>query len=321
MQPLPADQEQAFRRGWQRFVQLMRDAYPDRPEAFFQIVRMGALQIGVGSGLEAKILIRIAGPTAAPEDDVILEVRPTRTSDGTECVSRPTHGGSMQVMMFEALLGPRLPEVVGFLPREGAREAPELWVQSWDPGYRELSIANLQSQTELNELALDAATQLAGYFWTTFPEPLRRASAIRAATRVRNDRHACPTGGARVCRRNDHRVGAFSTRAEINAAPRRGTPSPPRSQSLNFTRILCVLGELCVDREEVLLRPKRLQHIDPRRTRGGRQRRNHRGGNQHCRRANHRQRARQLHVWNKPGSQTCQCEARPQRRSRLRSTR
>jgi len=183
MQPLPADQEQASRRGWQRFVQLMREAYPDRPEAFFQIVRMGALQIGVGSGLEAKILIRIAGPTAAPEDDVILEVRPTRTSDGTECVSRPTHGGSMQVMMFEALLGPRLPEVVGFLPREGAREAPEMWVQSWDPGYRELSIANLQSQTELNELALDAATQLAGYFWTTFPEPLRphqRFAQLRA---------------------------------------------------------------------------------------------------------------------------------------------
>jgi len=183
MRPLPGDQEQEFRRGWQRFVQLMRDAYPDRPETFFHIERLGALQIGVGSGLEAKILIRIAGPTVGADDDVILEVRPTRTSDGTECVSRPTHGGSMQVMMFEALLGPRLPEVVGFLPREGAREAPELWVQSWDPGYRELSIANLQSQTELNELALDAATQLAGYFWTTFPEPLRahqRFAQLRA---------------------------------------------------------------------------------------------------------------------------------------------
>jgi hypothetical protein len=183
MRPLPGAQEQEFRRGWQRFVQLMRDAYPDRPETFFHIERLGALQIGVGSGLEAKILIRIAGPTVGADDDVILEVRPTRTSDGTECVSRPTHGGSMQVMMFEALLGPRLPKVVGFLPREGAREAPELWVQSWDPGYRELSIANLQSQTELNELALDAATQLAGYFWTTFPEPLRphqRFAQLRA---------------------------------------------------------------------------------------------------------------------------------------------
>jgi len=183
MRPLPEVQDQAFRRGWQRFVQLMRDTYPDRPEAFFQIVRLGALQMGFGSGFEAKILARVAGPTALPDDDVILEVRPTKTSDGTECVSRPTHGGSMQVMMFEALLGPRLPEVVGFLPREGEREAPELWVQSWDPGYRELSIANLQSQTELDQLALDAATQLAGHFWTTFPEPLRahqRFAQLRA---------------------------------------------------------------------------------------------------------------------------------------------
>ena len=183
MQPLPTDQEQTFRRGWPQFQQLMRDTYPDRPDTFYQIVRLGALQLGVGSALEPKILLRIAGPTTGPEDDLILEVRNTITSDGTECVSRPTHGGSLQVMMFEALLGSRLPEVFGFLPREGAREAPELWVQSWDPGYSELSIASLQSQTELNELALDAATQLAGHFWTKFPEPLRahqRFAQLRA---------------------------------------------------------------------------------------------------------------------------------------------
>jgi hypothetical protein len=85
--------------------------------------------------------------------------------------------------MFASLLGPRLPDVFGFLPREGAREAPELWIQSWDRGYRELSIADLRSQTDLNELAVDAGTQLAGHFWTKFPEPLRghqRFAQLRA---------------------------------------------------------------------------------------------------------------------------------------------
>jgi hypothetical protein len=38
-------------------------------------------------------------------------------------------------------------------------------------------------QTDLNELAIDAGRQLAGHFWTTFPEPLRghqRFAQLRA---------------------------------------------------------------------------------------------------------------------------------------------
>lgn len=175
IQPMPAGDDQSLRRGWARFVHLMRETRPDRPETFYQISRVGLLQIGVGSALEEKMMIRIAGPTTEePDDDLILEARTTAIPDGLECVARHTTGGSLQVLMFTALLGPRLPEVFGFVPREDAREAPEIWIQSWDPGYRELSISNLQSQAELNELARDAATQLAGHFWTKFPEPLRR---------------------------------------------------------------------------------------------------------------------------------------------------
>ena len=183
MQPLPSNNEQSFRQGWGRFVQLMRETAPERPEEFYRIARIGSIDVGIGSALEPKILIRIAGPTDVPDDDLMLEARNTVTPTGQECVSRPANGGSLQVIMFASLLGPRLPDVFGFLPREGAREAPELWVQSWDRGYRELSIADLRSQTDLNELAVDAGTQLAGHFWTKFPEPLRghqRFAQLRA---------------------------------------------------------------------------------------------------------------------------------------------
>lgn len=183
MQPLPSDDERLFRLGWGRFVQLMRETYPERPEQFYGISRIGGIDVGIGSALEPKILIRIAGPTDVRDDDLMLEARNTVTPTGQECVSRPANGGSLQVIMFASLLGPRLPDVFGFLPREGAREAPELWVQSWDRGYRELSIADLRSQTDLNELAVDAGRQLAGHFWTKFPEPLRghqRFAQLRA---------------------------------------------------------------------------------------------------------------------------------------------
>lgn len=183
MHPLPSNEEQALRQGWGRFVQLMRDTYPERPDTFYRISKIGRVDIGIGSALDPKTLVRIEGPTDMPDDDLMLEARITETPTGRECVSRSTTGGSLHVLMFASLLGPRLPEVFGFLPREGAREAPELWIQSWDRGYRELSISDVQSQTDLNELAVDAGRQLAGHFWTKFPEPLRghqRFAQLRA---------------------------------------------------------------------------------------------------------------------------------------------
>jgi hypothetical protein len=183
MQPMSAADEQMFREGWGRFIRLMRETSPTRPETFYRISRVGTVEIGIGSALEPKTLIRIAGPTGQPDDDLILEARVTAIPREHECVSRPANGGSLNVLMLTSLLGQRLPEVFGFLPREGAREAPELWIESWDPGYREVILSDVRSQADLNELATDAGSQLGGYFWATFPEPLRghqRFAQLRA---------------------------------------------------------------------------------------------------------------------------------------------
>ena len=183
MQPMAPAEEQALREGWFRFVALMRETSPERAESYYRIARAGAIRIGIGSALEPKTLIRIAGPTDSPDDDVFLEARVAAPPSGPECVSRPANGASLHVPMFTALLAQRLPEIFGFLPQEGAAEPREIWIQSWDPGHREVSVADLQSQADVNELAADAGTQLAGHFWTTFPEPLRghqRFAQLRA---------------------------------------------------------------------------------------------------------------------------------------------
>jgi hypothetical protein len=182
MKPLPAAEEAALRDGWGRFIELMLETRPDAPP-FYRLVRVGRIEMGVGSALEPKTLVRIAGPTDAANDDVILEARITSTVIAGQCVSRPPNGGSLHVSMFATLLGSRLPQVFGFMPQQADRKAPELWLQSWDRGYRELSAPDVQSQAELNELAADAGHQLAGHFWTTFPEPLRghlRFAQLRA---------------------------------------------------------------------------------------------------------------------------------------------
>src|SRR5690606_41483241 len=75
------------------------------------------------------------------------------------------------------------PKVFGVLPNPDGDELPEIWIQSWEPGYRELTLTDLRGQADIDALAADAGTQLAGHFWTTIPEPLRgyeRFTQLRA---------------------------------------------------------------------------------------------------------------------------------------------
>ena len=182
MQPLTQDEEERIRNGWPRFVALMRETKPSRPESFYQIRRLGALHMGLGSALQWKLLIQIAGPTDDPRDDVILEARNHSLPQYRGCVWRPT-GGSLHVFMLTSMLAHPLPEVFGVLPNPRGDELPEIWIHSWTPGHRELSLSDLRGQADLDALATDAGTQLAGHFWEIFPEPLRnyqRFTQLRA---------------------------------------------------------------------------------------------------------------------------------------------
>jgi hypothetical protein len=106
--------EQALRDGWFRFVDLMTETCSSTVRGRSTgSPAVGRVEIGIGSALEPKTLIRIDGPTDVPDDDLILEARITATPDGRDCVSRPLNGGSLDVLMFASLLGQRLPEVFG----------------------------------------------------------------------------------------------------------------------------------------------------------------------------------------------------------------
>jgi Uncharacterized protein conserved in bacteria (DUF2252) len=182
MQPLAPDEEARVRSGWFRFVAMMRETTPERPESFYTIRRLGSVEIGLGSALAQKWLIRIAGPTDDPRDDVILEARTHSIPEYRGCVWRPT-GGSLNVFMLTSLLDHPLPKVFGVLPNPDGPELPELWIQSWERGYRELSLSDLRDQADVNAIAADAGTQLAGHFWSTIPEALRghhRFTQLRA---------------------------------------------------------------------------------------------------------------------------------------------
>ncbi|MDB4941760.1 MAG: hypothetical protein JWP97_1294, partial [Labilithrix sp.] len=173
MLPLPEETDARARLSWKTFVELQQAVRPDRPAAYFDIVRFGELHMGVGSALEHKYLARVQGPTADPADDIVLEARAGGDTSASGCVWRPDRGDSLHVLRFMATLGPRMPEVFGYVGLADSAASRPFWIQSWSPGYEEIALADITSQHELEEVAESVGRQLAGYFWKNEVQLLR----------------------------------------------------------------------------------------------------------------------------------------------------
>lgn len=145
---------------WGLFVGLMTRLRPETVDDYHSVRRFGAIDIGVGSALDAKYLLRIRGPTEDPEDDVIVEIKPMNEVTAS-CLLRTPAGGMLRTLLPAARLGRLRPAVLGYLPWEEAdKDESQWWVHSWDFGYRELEVGDLTRQAELEEIARDVGLQL-----------------------------------------------------------------------------------------------------------------------------------------------------------------
>src|SRR6188768_1067387 len=82
MQPLDEARATAVVSGMAAFQRLMDRDLPDLAPGYFTVKRSGWLRLGVGSATTRKILLRVSGPTADPDDDVLLEGKEVVTLDG-----------------------------------------------------------------------------------------------------------------------------------------------------------------------------------------------------------------------------------------------
>src|SRR6185503_6126472 len=97
--------ERYIRERWQQVADQIHEVQPQRSPRFCEIVQFGGLEMGVGSLLERKILVRVRGETDAPEDDFILEARSSPIATGRACAWRPPHGGALHTLMMMSILG------------------------------------------------------------------------------------------------------------------------------------------------------------------------------------------------------------------------
>jgi hypothetical protein len=136
------------------YVQSILDTRPELSRTYFSVKKHGTLRLGIGSALGAKFLLRVEGPTPAPDDDVLIEVKEVRDLSEIGCVVAPP--GADRVLAGHARFADQPFPFPGFIRYEGR----VFWLHAWTDDYEELSVDDFQSWRDLEEIALDAGAQL-----------------------------------------------------------------------------------------------------------------------------------------------------------------
>ena len=150
---------------FERFIQRER---PDLVPGYFAVSRAGWLRLGVGSAVLRKVLIRVHGPTAAPEDDVLIEAKEAANLEGLSCLENPTTKPAVRIIDGTRQLGRLKHDILAvgptLLTRVSAADGAERWLQwwlsSWEPTYRELHLSDLRSVEDLAAIVFDSGVQL-----------------------------------------------------------------------------------------------------------------------------------------------------------------
>jgi uncharacterized protein (DUF2252 family) len=144
-------------------------------EGFFQLKAGGMLEMGVGSAHERKFLVRVEGATPAPSDDLILEKKEMKKHLVGLC-SRGRRSDPSRVVHAEEKFSRTPQRLLGYVTVDGA----EFYVHTWRVHYTEISVSDLESPSELSEVAFDIGLQL-GRGHPIFPVTSEAGKLERAA--------------------------------------------------------------------------------------------------------------------------------------------
>jgi len=199
MQPMSEASLKAVVAGMDALARVMLVEQPDLPPGYLTVARAGWLRTGVGSAVRAKILIRVQGPSADPEDDELVEAKELQDLSGLRCLEAPPTvqptlrviAGATQVGRLKHNILAAGPELVIPEVMAPGRQLRDWWIRSWEGSYRELRIDDLRSVQEMKEIIYDAGVQLGGGALRETRTPADRqrqlASLARMERRIRDE--------------------------------------------------------------------------------------------------------------------------------------
>ncbi len=150
--PLPPE---SFAETAAKFAGLIRSGRDDLPLHFFDVKRVGALSMGVGSALDEKYLIIFESWTKADDDDLIVEAKQIRDLSGNPCLR--TDVPASRILDGQMLIAYEPFIFSAVIPRGDKY----FWIHDWTDDYQETSIATVvRSTRDMKEIAYDAGIQL-----------------------------------------------------------------------------------------------------------------------------------------------------------------
>ena len=150
------------------FASAIFEKNPDLPLTYFDVKKAGRHRLGVGSALDEKYLLRVEGPTGAPEDDVLVEVKQIRDLSAIPCIERLPRDPS-PILNAQSRIAYEPYRFTGFLhlgdsgAGNGGSRSPggrSFWLHTWVDHYYEISGDDLESIDDLRELVFDVGVQL-----------------------------------------------------------------------------------------------------------------------------------------------------------------
>ncbi|MGE0788611.1 MAG: DUF2252 family protein [Sandaracinaceae bacterium] len=156
MQPVPDATQRAIADAMDSYVQVQHEQDPHLADRFFDVERIGRIDLGIGSALDEKFLIRVRGETEAPEDDAVLEAKEVISLAGIPCIQASPEPDPFRILLGQARIAYQPFPYLGFIRAMGTT----LWIHGWTNHYHEVSIEEYESPEELAELAHDIGVQL-----------------------------------------------------------------------------------------------------------------------------------------------------------------
>lgn len=152
------EQEQAqLREALKPYVEMMFAEDGSLAPGYFTVKSIGGLQMGIGSALDLKYLVRVEGVTAAPDDDVVLEVKEVRNLRGIACISHQDKIDPFRILVGQSRIAYEPYKLLGYLSHRDR----VFWIHSWVDNYKEMKIGkSFASVEELTEVVYDVGVQL-----------------------------------------------------------------------------------------------------------------------------------------------------------------
>ena len=217
MQPLPAAQTGKLEEARIQYVSAMLAQNPDLTASFFDLKKVGALRMGLGSAHEKKFLARVEGPSSDPANDVILEMKQMAPLPVGTCI-RGRDPDPLRVVVGQSRLAMSPQRFLGYVEYEGRT----FYVHAWRVHYTELSTSQVRDAEELAEVAYDVGLQLGKGHPKNIADPSGRELRESLLALIRELGPSLPEVAAGLAARVTAAHAAFASSVAVATEPRPG---------------------------------------------------------------------------------------------------